>query len=293
MFANRNVCEPRMFASRNVCEQRMFASRNVCEQRMFASRNVCEQRMFASGNVCEPGKFSKKDEQEGIFMLKKKSSKPFKIRVDHQENTMKGEKKIAIFAVIALFAIVLALIIIEESLKCRFTVENNTDKNIEHIELSFIDEENYLVETVYDGEVKAGDSVKGKFEPVDFSLYSGELYIGVTFEGGEEITLSDGFLYTLFDGRFSLEFVQEDGEYRLNTDSAVGLFGSSDIAGIENKFFIDLENSDWFEMIYDDEQEKWVIDEGEYIDWEDINIEGDEDFDDEVYSDEELIYPDE
>lgn len=220
-------------------------------------------------------------------MLKKKSSKPFKIRVDHQENTMKGEKKIAILAVIALFAIVLALIIIEESLKCRFTVENNTDKNIEHIELSFIDEENYLVETVYDGEVKAGDSVKGKFEPVDFSLYSGELYIGVTFEGGEEITLSDGFLYTLFDGRFSLEFVQEDGEYRLNTDSAVGLFGSSDIAGIENKFFIDLENSDWFEMIYDDEQEKWVIDEGEYIDWEDINIEGDEDFDDEVYSDEE------
>lgn len=186
-------------------------------------------------------------------------------------------KLIVGLAVAVVLILAFVLIAIEDNLHCKYVIENHTDKNITNIEVVFEDEAGYTIQDIYDGALNSGASVKGKFQKEDFRNNPGDLWIYVQFEGENPLMIYDGYLYTLYDGHFSLDFVQEDGEYRLNTDSGVGLFGGKDIAGIDSKIQLVFDEQDWHYMSYSKTDKKWYPDLDGEIDLSEIEDDADED----------------
>ena len=98
----------------------------------------------------------------------------------------------------------------------------------------------------------------------------GDMWVYVEFEGSKGIIFTDGMLYTNFDGSVSIDFNKEDGNYIADLDSSRGLFTGSELAGIEAKIMLDLENGDWDYMVYLKSEDKWVIDESMKLEWDDL-----------------------
>ena len=161
---------------------------------------------------------------------------------------MSKTAKIIIFSVIGvLLAVVFLLIILENVSKNKFSIVNNTDKNITSLNVIFETEEEGVDQgLIYEGPLNKGEKVTGRFDTVDFSLLDGDIGIYVTFEGYEEIYCYDGMFSGKFDGKVDLEFYQSEGEYRLKSNASVGLFNNTDNTQMENnEIFFDLEEEDW------------------------------------------------
>lgn len=193
---------------------------------------------------------------------------------------------IAVFA----FIVITVLILVEDSMSCTYTIENNTDMNIKNLEVVFEDYMGDTATSLYLGSLDAGKEVKGKYEAFDFSEMedTGDMWVYVEFEGKEGINFIDGLLYNKFDGYVDIKFEKEDGEYRAYTDSGKGLFTGSGEAGIEATIQLEPDTGDWNYMIYSKEQKKWIVDESMKLEWDELS---DEDFDDLELSDEDFAEP--
>lgn len=221
-----------------------------------------------------------KNQKDGLKMKKIRANKAA-AKAAANVNYEKKVKTIIGVSLALIVLIALVLVVIESSLRCKFTLKNNTDKNITHIEVVIENQDEIDVLPLYAGSLPAGQSVSEKFEVVDFSEEPGSaLWIYVEFENEKVLQIYDGYLYTKFDGRISAEFVQEDGEYRLNLDSGVGLFGSDEIAGIGSKIQLVFDEVDWHYMVYSRSEKKWIPDLDTEIDFSDFL--DDEDSDDEI-----------
>ena len=200
---------------------------------------------------------------------------------------MSKKAKIILFSVAGvLVAAVFALVIIEGSMSRKYTIYNNTDKNITSLKVVFENAENadeYM--TIFEGSLKAGEKIKGSFDKISFldesledayfqydnieSLLKegiseservpGDIGVLVTFEGEEESYDYSEPIFGTFEKRFVLEFIKdEDGEFGGTLTIGNGLFsGSNEI----NELSFDPDD----ELSLDDFDEDWELDDE---DWE-------------------------
>ena len=197
---------------------------------------------------------------------------------------MSKKVKIILISIVAvLVTAVIVIVAIEEISKKKFTVVNNTGKNITSLGLMFeTEEDGAVLKQFYDGPLNAGDKVSGKFEAINFGEEGGELGVVVTFEGYEEIYCYDGLFTGNFDGKIDLEFYETEGEYRLKSTAGVGIFNDTDNTSLdESEIIFDLEGNDWDYADYDFDMDEPLDD-----DMFEIVDEDDEDWDDEEWDDE-------
>ncbi|MCR4624896.1 MAG: hypothetical protein K5795_02855 [Lachnospiraceae bacterium] len=183
---------------------------------------------------------------------------------------MSKKAKIITFSVIGvILACVIVLVAIEGFSGRKYTIKNNTDKNITNIRLVLeLAEEETELQELYDGPLNAGSKVSGSFKTEDFDLDAGDLGIYLTFEGGETMFLFDGYFEGRFDGKINMEFYQEEGTYRLKSTASSGLFGSTENTGLDESV-----------IVFSDALDDWDYIDGGVIDFEDWDDEDDYDDD--------------
>ena len=183
---------------------------------------------------------------------------------------MSKKAKIITFSVIGvILACVIILVAIEGFSGRKYTIKNNTDKNITNIRLVLeLAEEETELQELYDGPLNAGSKVSGSFKTEDFDLDAGDLGIYLTFEGGETMFLFDGYFEGRFDGKINMEFYQEEGTYRLKSTASSGLFGSTENTGLDESV-----------IVFSDALDDWDYIDGGVIDFEDWDDEDDYDDD--------------
>ena len=183
---------------------------------------------------------------------------------------MSKKAKIITFSVIGvILACVIVLVAIEGFSGRKYTIKNNTDKNITNIRLVLeLAEEETELQELYDGPLNAGSKVSGSFKTEDFDLDAGDIGIYLTFEGGETMFLFDGYFEGRFDGKINMEFYQEEGTYRLKSTASSGLFGSTENTGLDESV-----------IVFSDALDDWDYIDGGVIDFEDWDDEDDYDDD--------------
>jgi len=179
-------------------------------------------------------------------------------------------KKLKIILIVAasvLVVAVLGLIVLEDALKRRYTISNETDTNITHLQVFFeTAEDGVELQTIFEGELKAGEEVSGKFERIGFGDIAGDIGVVVTFEGQEECYDYDGLITGVFDGRINLRFTKdEDGDLGAYLKAGFGLFNDPGDIELDN-----------VRLYFDPEDE---------IDWEDLGLDEDWDEDEELDED--------
>ena len=179
-------------------------------------------------------------------------------------------KKIKIILIViagVLLIAVLSLIILEGELKRQYKIFNNTDRNITAVNVMFeTAEDGVELQTIYEGSLKAGETVKGKFNRINFNDTAADIGIVVTFEGEEECYDYDGIIYGLFDGRISVEFIKdEDGKFGAYLNAGYGLFNDPGDTELDNaRLYFDPDDElDWDDLELD---EDW--DEEDDEDWD-------------------------
>jgi len=195
---------------------------------------------------------------------------------------MSKKTKIIVISVVAVLLVaILVMVAIEGFSGCRYSIKNNTDKNITSLRVVFeAAEEEYEYADMYNGALEAGKSVSGSFKPVEFDEDGGDLGIYIKFEGSEEMFCFDGYFDGRFDGRVNMEFYVEDGVVNLKSTAVTGLFGSSESTSLDESV-----------IVFNDDLSDWDYLEGS-IDLSDIDF--DEDFDeDEDYDDDDIEFDDE
>ena len=187
---------------------------------------------------------------------------------------MSKKAKIITFSVIGVILVcVIVLVAIEGFSGRKYTIKNNTDKNITNIRLVLeLAEEETELQELYDGPLNAGSKVSGSFKTEDFDLDAGDLGIYLTFEGGETMFLFDGYFEGRFDGKINMEFYQEEGTYRLKSTASTGLFGNTETTGLDESV-----------IVFSDALDDWDYIDGGVIDFEDWDDEDDYDEDDYDY----------
>ena len=195
---------------------------------------------------------------------------------------MSKKTKIIVLSVVAVLLVaILVMVAIEGFSGCRYSIKNNSDKNITSLRVVFeAAEEEYEYADMYNGALEAGKSVSGSFKPVEFDEDGGDLGIYIKFEGSEEMFCFDGYFEGRFDGRVNMEFYVEDGVVNLKSTAVTGLFGSSESTSLDESV-----------IVFNDDLSDWDYLEGS-IDLSDIDF--DEDFDeDEDYDDDDIEFDDE
>ena len=200
---------------------------------------------------------------------------------------MSKKTKIIVISVVAVLLVaILVMVAIEGFSGCRYSIKNNTDKNITSLRVVFeAAEEEYEYADMYNGALEAGKSVSGSFKPVEFDEDGGDLGIYITFEGSEEMFCFDGYFEGRFDGKVDMEFYVEEGTVSLKTTATTGLFGSTENTALDESVIIFTEDlSDWDYLegsidlsdLYYDEDEDYDED---YDDYDDIEFDDEEDED--------------
>lgn len=157
----------------------------------------------------------------------------------------KKAKIIAISVLCMFFAIVIVLVVVESMMSNRYTFTNNTDKNITALTVFFEDDEGEYSTEIFDGTLEKGKKQSGSYATIDCSRADRSFYAFVEFEGEEEVMVYDGYYIGQFNGDISLEFYQEDGQYRLKTKASTGLFKNTEDSGMDSIIYFDFENADW------------------------------------------------
>jgi len=194
---------------------------------------------------------------------------------------MSKKAKIIVLSIIGvILAGVIILVAIEGFSGKRYSIKNNTDKNISNIRVVFeLAEEEGELKEIYSGPINAGSKVSGSFDAIDFDYDAGDIGIYLTFEGGDTMFLFDGYIEGRFDGKIDMEFYQEDGSYLLKSTASTGLFGNTDSTGLDESV-----------IIFTDELDDWDYIDGGVIDFDDLDFEDDydedDDYDDFEYEDE-------
>lgn len=205
---------------------------------------------------------------------------------------MKIKSKGALWGIIgggAVLLLVIALVIVEACMSGRLHIVNNTSKNIENISIVFFDNEQGMnVDHLFDGAIKAGESINGKYGGYyDFTGMDCSCDMEVTFEGAETVWVYDGVFDNVFKGSFDFIFTEESGEIYLEMKAYEGLFKSTKSCGLDSQFILDLEDGTFEDVdgtweLYDDYigEDDWTDE-----DWEAEELEGLEDWEDEEEDD--------
>lgn len=167
-------------------------------------------------------------------------------------NNRGNSKKIskgAIIAIIAagilIFSIILVLLI-EAVYTQKVVIKNNTNKDIESIQVYFDSEEDAEFPVIAeDISIKAGEKISKSYKAVDMGIYQTELTLLVTFEGGETMMIYDGEFTGKYKGRIEGEFFENNGQYYLRLKAGVGLSNSTESTFCDTDFILDIITGDW------------------------------------------------
>ena len=197
---------------------------------------------------------------------------------------MSKKTKIIIISVVAVLLLaVIILVAIEGFSGCRYSIKNNTDKNITSLRVVFeATEEEFEYADMYNGALLAGKSVSGSYKPIEFDEDGGDLGIYITFEGSEEMFCFDGYFEGRFDGKVDMEFYVEEGTLSLKTTATTGLFGSTENTALDESVIIfneDLSDWDYLEGSIDFSDLDFDEDFDEDEDYDDIEFDDEEDED--------------
>lgn len=146
---------------------------------------------------------------------------------------------------IVFFAIVIVLVVVDSLAGNSYKLVNNTDKNITSLTVFFDDDEGEYSTDIFDGQLAAGETVKGKYETIDCTNADRTCSALVEFEGEEEMYIYGGYFVGKYNGNVSFEFYCENGEYRLAMNSGVGLFNVKKDSGMEDVIYFDFDNDEW------------------------------------------------
>lgn len=194
---------------------------------------------------------------------------------------MSKKAKIIVLSIIGVILTgVIVIVALEGFSGKRYSIKNNTDKNISNIRVVFeLAEEEGELQEIYSGPINAGSKVSGSFDAINFDYDAGDIGVYLTFEGGDTMFLFDGYIEGRFDGKIDMEFYQEDGSYLLKSTASTGLLGKTDTTGLDESI-----------IIFTDELDDWDYIDGGVIDFDDLDFEDDydedDDYDDFEYEDE-------
>ena len=155
---------------------------------------------------------------------------------------------IGILAGVAAVVLVVALMLIENSMGGKLIITNNTDRNIESILVHFYDEVQEMeVDYLYECNVNAGEKEVYKYEGYyDFTDLCCYFCADVTFEGEDTIYVFDGEFDGPFKGSFKMKFyIDENNDYCASLKATEGLFGSIASTGLDSNIVFYFDDSDW------------------------------------------------
>lgn len=160
--------------------------------------------------------------------------------MSQNNNDLKLNKGTLIMAAAAGLLVIIAtvLLIIESGIGGQYTITNKTDKNITGLTIYFDDEEGNMLDMLYEGSLKAGETIKDSYGAAfNFSDLEANLAMLVQFEGEEELYVFDGFFNSPFDGNFEFEFYSTDERpYCLYMTAYTGLFKNTSATDLKQHF---------------------------------------------------------
>lgn len=171
-----------------------------------------------------------------------------KIKVKKQDkNIQAGKPSRQMIIILAAAVILVIVLILAENIGSRkVVVSNETDLNLEYVQVYFTNETTEsATEDIFYNAVNAGDSQRASYESLDLRNTSSEIIVAFKFEGYDEILIYDGEVNTVINGKINLKFYKKDGDYLAYFKAGAGLFGSTDATGIDTEFLIDLDGADW------------------------------------------------
>lgn len=153
---------------------------------------------------------------------------------------------ITVIASVAVLALILVLVLIENSGKGRFIISNETGRDLDRVVVGFVDTEGDFTDMLFSSPVAAGKKYDDK-EDVSFTFYGSpaEMAIGYTFAGTEQVMLADGWFETEFDGKIKIRFYEKGGKTYLSMKATDGLFGSTDRTNLDVTFVLDVDNCEF------------------------------------------------
>ena len=166
---------------------------------------------------------------------------------NNKKKTDLSKNKIILLVAVCAVILLLVILVVADSLAGhKMYIENNTDKDITEMYVVFEDYEGNLVDNLYEGSLKAGESYK--FNYGSAIKYAGETYecvVYVTFDGEDELQISDGMFNADFDGNIRLRFFKKDGDYYLHTKAGLGLFELTKSTDMDTDIIMYFDENDW------------------------------------------------
>ncbi len=120
------------------------------------------------------------------------------------------EKVIGICAAaVIILGLVIALMVVESGYG-KLVVKNDTDIDLEFMELSFVNEEAVISEGIETGAVKANSTFTDEMEEVNLVYVNAQLEVRFNFAGHEELLTDVGTFSDNFDGNIKVTFTETD-----------------------------------------------------------------------------------
>ncbi len=172
--------------------------------------------------------------------------------MSNKVNERKFNKTLAALAIGlgVVFLLLIVFIILDSVSGGKIYIDNETDKNISMVRITFEDYDGNLMDNLSENSLKAHESTSFKYgDPV---LYGGDpskdfygIAVYVQFEGEEEIKIEDGLISSRFDGNIRLRFYEEDGDLHMYAKAGLGLFESTAATDINTDFILLLDEADY------------------------------------------------
>ena len=145
-------------------------------------------------------------------------------------------------AVLALIVI----IVLDGVVGGKLYITNDTDKDITDIIVAFQDYDGNLMDNLFEGSIKAGESLDFKYgSDIIYNDVTYECVVYVTFDGENELVISDGTFENNFGGNIRLNFHQKDDEYYLHMKGGLGLFETTGSTDMNTEMILYFEDNDW------------------------------------------------
>lgn len=145
----------------------------------------------------------------------------------------------------AIICVLLLLVMfIENGNSRKVVIKNKTDRDIDRIYVSMVDDDIMDLYLLVDDKLPAKSTLKQSFdETMVFNpLNPGQVFAQIEFKDAEPVIVLEGMFSSMFKGKIELVLTEENGQYILTENASSGLFGSDNNVLLDNfKFALDLE----------------------------------------------------
>ena len=153
---------------------------------------------------------------------------------------------ICLSALAAILVLVIVMVILDQVSQHKLYLKNETDKRITDLCVYFEDVDGNIVDNLFEGPLDVGESLKlDYYSDIIYRNAEYECVMLVTFEGEEELVISDGTFNSNFGGNIRLRFFKKDGDYYLHTKAGLGLFESSKTTDMDTDIIMYFDENDW------------------------------------------------